>query len=266
MTGSARALLALTLLIGGCSSGPKGGGDSYPQAPPQNGGGNGAGAGGGAFPGGGGTGDSGASNPTADSGSADTGEPNLDAGARDSGIAVDTGPSQSCTYPAGPYDVTQGSVVSPTLTWQGYLGGSTQVTTITMSDLFDCDGTKGVNAIAIDESATWCGACQQEAPAVDQLMNGTWGQEGVRALTLMVQDANQNPATTQTASDWIQMFAITKTEVAADPNFTFGAQGVNGLPTNVVVDPRTMIITAVLQGYDPSDTTVDTLAQKNAHH
>jgi|RhiMetdeSRZDD1v2_1073273.scaffolds.fasta_scaffold1367617_2 hypothetical protein len=57
-----------------------------------------------------------------------------------------------CTYPAGPYGVAQGQVVPPTLTWQGYAPGSNTVTTISIQDFFDCDGSKGINAVMVDTS------------------------------------------------------------------------------------------------------------------
>jgi thiol-disulfide isomerase/thioredoxin len=173
-------------------------------------------------------------------------------------------PTSNCTYPAGPYGTAQGDVVDPTLSWQGYLGGAAQSSTIPITAFFDCDGSKGINALVIDQAAGWCGACQQEAPANEQLLATTWGQEGVRVLSLIIQDADGNPATVQTAEQWTQSFMITKADVAADPSFTFAGTGENGLPENVIVDPRSMTIVAVLNGYDPGDTTVDMLAQKNA--
>jgi hypothetical protein len=59
-----------------------------------------------------------------------------------------------CEYPAGPYGVAEGQTVPPMLTWQGYAEGpsSDGVVTITMSDYFDCDGTKGIDALMVDTS------------------------------------------------------------------------------------------------------------------
>jgi hypothetical protein len=57
-----------------------------------------------------------------------------------------------CDYPAGPYGVAQGSIVPPTLSWQGFVPGSNTPSTISIQDLFDCDGTRGIDAIIIDTS------------------------------------------------------------------------------------------------------------------
>lgn len=58
----------------------------------------------------------------------------------------------NCEYPTGPYSVAQGGVVPPTISWQGFVPNSTTVSTISMQDLFDCDGTRGIDAIIIDTS------------------------------------------------------------------------------------------------------------------
>src|SRR5438105_12217958 len=58
----------------------------------------------------------------------------------------DTGPPP-CEYPAGPYGYTVGSVVAPGISWQGYAPMDSSVTTLHMTDLYDCDGRFGINAI-----------------------------------------------------------------------------------------------------------------------
>lgn len=62
-----------------------------------------------------------------------------------------TGPTD-CEYPSGPYGVGMGDVVPPTLSWQGYGPGASQSETISMAQFHDCDGTLGINALAIDTS------------------------------------------------------------------------------------------------------------------
>lgn len=214
-----------------------------------------------------------------DGGARDAGSSPRDGGLQDSGPhsnnPPDAGPptpaptpdagSKSCVYPAGPYGVTKGSVVAPTLSWQVYPAGSTPPVTVSASDYFDCDGKKGINALDISQAATWCGACQQEATALDKNLAGTWRTLGVHVLTLMIEDGQQNPATVSTAKQWIQSLGLKQTDVGADPKFTFQPRAsVVSLPMNIVVDPRTMTITAILNGYSPSDRTVEDLARKNA--
>jgi thiol-disulfide isomerase/thioredoxin len=174
----------------------------------------------------------------------------------------DTSPPP-CVYPSGPYGKTAGTVLSPSSTWQGYEVGAAAVTTISATDLYDCDGTKGINALLLDESATWCGACQQEAQALPGQMS-TWSPQGVKVVTLMVQNASSQPADTSTALDWRNTFSLSSTvAVAADPAFSFAHSGSNGLPMNVLVDPRTMNIVSVVEGYGGADPAVSQLALKN---
>lgn len=175
--------------------------------------------------------------------------------------------SSACTYPPGPYGTRVGDVVDPSLVWHGYVDDSGQPTTISIGDFQDCEGTKGVRALLIDESATWCGDCVSEATQIEPLVGAKWEDEGVRVLTLMAQDAQESPATTDTALSWRNEFALTKGAVCADPEWTMKRWGVaqdggdNGFPTNVLVDPRTMRIVAI----QPPDLegTVDNLARAN---
>jgi len=174
----------------------------------------------------------------------------------------DTGPPP-CVYPAGPYGYVQGSTVSPGITWQGYAPGETTITTLSTKDLYDCDGRFGINAILFDEAALWCGPCQQEATDLPGFISGSWGPDGVKVVSLVVQDLQQKPATTANALTWRNQFNLKGIWVAADPAWIFSHMGTNGLPMNVLVDPRTMKITKILEGYGGQDPAVDALAKKN---
>jgi thiol-disulfide isomerase/thioredoxin len=189
-----------------------------------------------------------------DSGAVDPGS-DMDAG------EVDSGPPP-CMYPQGNYGKSQGMVIPQNLTWQGYAPGQSSVSTLSANDLYDCDGRYGINAILFDTSALWCGACQQEASALPQFMQ-TWGPQGVKVITLVIQDSVQQPATTATAQQWRNAFNLTQDWVVADPGFSFAHSGQNGLPMNVLVDPRTMQIVKVVEGYGGMDPAVSQLALKN---
>ncbi len=60
--------------------------------------------------------------------------------------------AMACMYPPGPYGVAQGKIVPPTLKWQGYPEGGMAQGTLSIQDLYDCDGSKGINAIMFDTS------------------------------------------------------------------------------------------------------------------
>jgi hypothetical protein len=159
----------------------------------------------------------------------------------DAGDAAATPP-----YPAGPYGTTVGSTLPPTLAWQGFAPGATSASTIRITDLYDPDGSKGINALLMDTSAQWCVPCQGEATSIPRWMSSSgpgaanWSALGAQVLTLVIQNVAMTPASVTTAQQWRSMFDLTDIYVVADPSVTFAAQGV---PYNVLVDPRTMKIT-----------------------
>jgi hypothetical protein len=171
-----------------------------------------------------------------------------------------------CTLPPGPYGTNVGDVVDPNLSWTGYVNDSGQTTTVHVRDYFDCDGTRGVRVLVIDESALWCPTCQSQAQTLAMLTPGKWKSEGAELLVLMAQDQQQNQASVDTALTWRNEFTLTTGAVVADPAWTTklwgGATGAgNGFPTDIVIDPRTLRIVA----FQPTDLagTVDNLAIAN---
>jgi hypothetical protein len=160
-----------------------------------------------------------------------------------------------------------GSVVDPSLAWQGYKDGAGNAASVSIADYFDCDGARGVNALLLDESATWCADCSKEAATIAPEVGSSWASAGVNVVTLMSQDEQQHPATLDTALAWRNEYALTAGAVCADPKWTTklwgGASSAgNGFPTNVLIDPRTMKIVAM----QPTDLegTVSNLAAANA--
>jgi len=198
-------------------------------------------------------------NNNADSGTEDSG---------DNGDAGDDGPTSNCIYPSGPYGTTVGKVIDPSLTWQGFVPGATTVSTIKITDLYDCDGSKGINAIVLDDGAQWCVACQSVAPSIPDWMSPkgeNWTKLGVGYLNLITQNNDYEPATITIAQQWRTMFNLTPIFVVADPNFSFPA---SGLPHSMLADPRTMKIVRDMDtdtlNADGSDPQVTDLAKKNA--
>ena len=187
--------------------------------------------------------------------------------------AADSGGTGSCSYPEGTTGTGAGQLVESGFNWQGYAPNQTSPSTISMADLFDCDGSKGINAIIFDVSATWCAACQSEAADLPKLFP-TYDAMGIKHVTLMVQDTGNVPATLMTATTWKTTYGLTDVYVAADPNFSFQPSGTSGsvsLPMTIVVDPRTMKIAKVGQGYVSAypiqpDATAVAIAKKNGAH
>jgi hypothetical protein len=151
----------------------------------------------------------------------------------------------ACTYPSGPYGVAVGSVLAPTITWQGYAPDASAPTTLKSTDLYDCNGSKGINAVVMATAAQWCVACQYEAESVPGWLASTgpiagdWSALGVQVVTLVIQTNQDEPATVATAEQWRTENNVTDVWVVADPGQTFPAAS---LPHDMLVDPRTMTV------------------------
>ena len=185
--------------------------------------------------------------------------------------SVDTNPPPpACTYPKGPYGTGTGQVLAPNLSWQGYAANDATVSQLMMSDLFDCDGKKGIDAIMIDVSAGWCAACETQAHDEAQLTT-QYDSLDIKPITLLIMDAAENAATTATALDWRTTYKLDDVGVYADPNFLLEPQNQQtiGLPITMVVDPRTMKVVSVTEGYGsqyPPQPNADAVALAKKNH
>jgi len=203
--------------------------------------------------------------PAGDSGTGateDTGTVDADTDADDAGTG-------GCVYPSGPYGVAVGKVLNPDLQWQGFAPGATTASTVKITDLYDCDGSKGLNAIVVDSAGQWCVACQgiaQEIPTWLSPKGDNYLKLGIQILNLVIQNNDYEPATVTTAQQWRTLFSLTPIYVVADPSDTFPT---DALPYELLIDPRTMKVVHDLssdsdQNADDSDPAVTTLAKKNA--
>lgn len=170
--------------------------------------------------------------------------------------------------PPGDADVTlSDGTVAPMLSWQGSTE-SGAIGTISLSDYSDPDGSRGINALFVDQSAAWCDVCQGLAQQLSQNLGG-WRSQGIHLLTLITQATDRTPATVSTAVAWKQHFMLNGAAVAADPDVslrtTVGEQFAP-YPYQVVIDPRTMQIVSVNAGWDGSNDFPDltNLAMRNA--
>ncbi len=170
----------------------------------------------------------------------------------DAAAPIEAASADPCAqgYPQGPYGTGMGMIVNPGFTWQGYAPGASNVSSISPNDLFDCDGSKGINALVFDVSAQWCAACQSQASNMNALTADDTTL-GIRVVTLVVQDSSQAPATPATALAWKQQYSLNDITVCADPGFSFAPADTTSvsLPVTIIVDPRTMKIMKVEQGY-----------------
>jgi thiol-disulfide isomerase/thioredoxin len=165
-------------------------------------------------------------------------------------------PAPTPVYTVADYPAASGNnpgSVIPDKTWDAFLPSAPVGVTGKMSlhDFFDPDGSRGITALLIITSAEWCGACQAEAQTLEGKIKSTWGAEGVLVMELMLEDTTMNrqvAMVTAAADRWRAKFSLTDMAVGIDPGFTYAHSGTNGLPLNVLVDPRTMTMVARQDG------------------
>lgn len=75
---------------------------------------------------------------------------------------------------------------------------------------------------------------------------------GIVAVTLLLDDPNEGPPTTQGALTWRDNYGLTGAYVAADPQFSMVPGNSVGTPQLTVIDPRTMQVVLLQQGWGGS--------------
>jgi hypothetical protein len=180
-----------------------------------------------------------------------------------SSSSTSTGGPVDCVYPDSGFGVQIGNYVQGNLAWQGFSEGAAQSGSMSIQDYFDCDGSRGINALLIINSAEWCGACQSEAGDLPSHA-AAFASKGIRIITLLVENNAGQPATMSTATTWRNNFGLDAYATAADPNFSFAGVGSVGLPLNIIVDPRTMKIVGREEGFGDYSA-VTQLAAQNAN-
>ena len=263
---SSRPVLSLTAaLLLGCSSSGVGGGslpDGGASAPgfggfgSQSGPGTGAapGTGTGATPGFGGLGNFGSGgSPTGGTGATAPG----------GGGSVATGGSggsvQTCSgWPSGPSGVTQGKTLPSHLAWQGYAAGQSSPSSVSVQDLYDCNGTRSVNAILFISASTSCGICKSEASKLESKMQ-YWKTLGIQVVTLML-----SPKSVEAAKSWKDAYGLHSSAVVSDPNYSMAYTTTVGTPLHTVVDPRNMqVVMTQMGGGSGFYSALESLAQQN---
>lgn len=166
------------------------------------------------------------------------------------GSPNDPGSATCSGWPGGTTGVGVGMTVPASLSWQGYAPGSSQPTTIAIQDLYDCDGTRGIDAILIETAQYGCSACSEQASGLNVQMQ-SWSAQGLNilVLTLLLDDQSEAPATAASALTWRQAWGLNDAYVAADPGFSMVPGNDVGTPQMTVVDPRTMQVVALEEGW-----------------
>jgi hypothetical protein len=178
--------------------------------------------------------------------------------------AASTGSGGPVAWPAGPYGVNTGKTVPEKLTWDGYPDGPGGATTLAIKDWYDPDGTKGIHAILVITSQYGCGPCSQEAKSLEgEIANWTSQGLNIKVLTLIIDDPNGGYPDVQAAGQWKTQYGLAHVAVGADPDYAFAASSSFATPQQTVVNPRTMKVVSVHEGYNGDYSTLENLALSN---
>ncbi len=134
-----------------------------------------------------------------------------------------------------------GDTLPGDLTFEGYLDGATEKTTIHLEDLRDPDGTKGIDAVLVVVNNTSCPYCNAEVKALKIYQEQRWQKRRITTLQLLHQNAKGKLASPEDALAW-RTSTLTHGLTAADPKLVFSRVGSNAMPIRVVIDPRTLTV------------------------
>ena len=179
-------------------------------------------------------------------------------------VAASTGSGGPVTWPSGPYGVDTGKTVPQNLSWEGYDVGNGGATTLHFADWYDPDGSKGIHAILVITSQYGCGPCTQEAKALPSEI-AAWQSQGlnIKVLTLIIDDPYGGYPDLQAANQWKTQYGLVDVAVAADPDWAFSGSSSLATPQQSIVNPRTMKVVNVHQGYSSDYSKLENLAASN---
>lgn len=147
--------------------------------------------------------------------------------------------SDRSTYPAGPYQTSEGDVLGP-LAFIAANGEAYDLDTAVFAD-------PQARVLLLNTAAGWCGACVEEQPLLQAL---SAQRPALAVVVALFENADGAPADADLARDWQRRHDVAF-DVVADPAFQLSAfYDPNLTPMNMVVDVDTMTIRRIGTGFD----------------
>jgi hypothetical protein len=180
----------------------------------------------------------------------------------------DAGPAP-CSWPTRNLGNEIGQSLPSNLAWQGLGPGESRERRISIEEFFDCDGARGIHAVMIVTSQYGCSRCTSQASGLTQMLEN-WRNEGlnIQVLTLKIENPNnQSPASMDAVNHWRNAYNLTTSYVGYDNSYTMvprSGGGRFGTPLSSIIDPRTMEVIDVIQGFDNSYRSLLELARQRA--
>ncbi len=171
-------------------------------------------------------------------------------------------------YPAGPYGVAKGSVISnyKFVGFPNALKDVEELKEIPLAEYYNPtgDGTyqegsvmevgaPKPKALMLSVSAVWCGPCNYEADAILPDEYKKYKPDGGEFFVELADGATPGKAATKkNLANWAQKYEVDY-PMAIDPSYQLGALfEADSFPANMIVDTRTMQIVEVVTGAQES--------------
>ncbi|RLB62184.1 MAG: hypothetical protein DRI90_09635 [Deltaproteobacteria bacterium] len=173
--------------------------------------------------------------------------------------------SSACSWPSGVnFGIDEGKTLGPGFEWEGYAEGCPTPSTISIADFYDCDGSRGINAIYLSSSRFNCSGCAQESSEMQAKIDGSWGALGIKVIFAIIQSDDDGPPTIDDVLTYKSQYGLDDATLIADPSMSFLIGATITTPHITIVNPRNMEVTAVQTGYPGPYAAAENLAQQNA--
>jgi len=153
------------------------------------------------------------------------------------------------------------------LSWKGFPEGKmtpADLTSMSIDTWFDSDGNRGINAILFLTSKYYCAGCAKESSELQtKIENWNLDDKGIKVVVLVINNkSNEFPDLSSTLL-WKSQYGLLDAAVVSDPNVTFAVSSTFSTPLRTIVNPRTMKVVEVAEGYSDDYSTLENLANKN---
>lgn len=163
------------------------------------------------------------------------------------------------------YNVSQD--IPAWLSWKGYPEGTpdgSKLTTLFVDRWYDPDGSRGIHAVLFLTSKYDCAACTKESKGLQSKIDEwTAVEKGINVVVLVMNSPTNGPADVASALQWKSQYNLSGASVVVDPTITFAVSSTFATPLRTIVDPRTMKVFEVAEGYSGDYATLEALADAN---
>jgi len=168
------------------------------------------------------------------------------------------------SWPEGPGGVRVGQVVPVFFEWDGLLAGESKPSKLYTVDWYDPDGDKDIDAVLVVSAKYDCQACMKEAKELEGRAE-FWRDAGlyIKIVSLVINSPTNGPPDVNSAVQWKSMYGLKSVGVGADPDASFATESTFSTPLNTIINPRTMEVIEIKEGYMDSYDTLEQLSYAN---